>query len=284
MISNQPVSTSLIDRYLELLHIQREAPSLDYLSRLVQAQLRYIPYENISKILRLKAGRPGIPSFEEFIELHQDLGYGGTCYVQNGYFVGLLNNLGFEAEILGVGKDVESATHPTCRVSVGEKKYIVDLGNFSAFAGPFSLEPGTVVEAQVGEWLNRYLAGPDATHEMSISRDGKPGRSWRSHSLAREFSFFEPAMLKTFSKDTLFMSTIACYRVFNGNPVYQWGPTLVDASGSELKKTKLADIEDLERIYAHTLKAPKFQVREAVEFLRDHFGVDIFVPPKKSDW
>lgn len=268
--------SKLIQRYLKILHLNQQVPSLEYLQKLVQAQLQYVPYENISKVLRFKEQKLNIPDFEEFIELNEEFGFGGTCFVQNGYFVELLNGLGFHAEIIGVGVDPESPTHPTCRVRVDAKSYIVDLGNFSTFAGPFSLELGTSIESTGGEWTYTYQALPDLTHQMLSKRGEEKGRTHRSHPPVRDLSFFAPAIQKSFGKETIFMNTVVCHRMLSGSAVYQWGPTLVKVEGGENKKSKIADIADLERVYRDVLGVPKFPVREALEVLREFNGVNVW--------
>ena len=46
------------DRYLVLLGVEREAPSLDALTRLVRAQVLTVPFENITALLRRRDARP----------------------------------------------------------------------------------------------------------------------------------------------------------------------------------------------------------------------------------
>ena len=67
------------ERYLSILEIEPEPPSLDHLSRLVRAQITRVPFENISKLyLRKTQGATYIPTLEEHLDGIERYSFGGT--------------------------------------------------------------------------------------------------------------------------------------------------------------------------------------------------------------
>ena len=57
------------ERYVAILGVESESPSLDHLSRLVRAQITRVPFENISKLyLKITQGAAYIPSLEEHLD------------------------------------------------------------------------------------------------------------------------------------------------------------------------------------------------------------------------
>lgn len=78
--------SDLLERYLNLLGVQRRKPSLDALCELVQAHLMRVPFENISKLYYKKhQGLRGLRSLELFLDGIERFHFGGTCYTNNYY-------------------------------------------------------------------------------------------------------------------------------------------------------------------------------------------------------
>ncbi len=90
------------ERYLSILGVEREAPSIDHLRRLVRAQLVRVPFENISKVyLKKTRGASSIPSLEEHLDGIEGFGFGGTCYANNPHFANLLRHCGYDVDLCG---------------------------------------------------------------------------------------------------------------------------------------------------------------------------------------
>lgn len=96
------------EKYLKLLGIQMEPPSVSFLAAIVKRHLAMVPYENISKIIRFHEVEPSIPSLAEFVEGIAEKTYGGTCFAQNIYLNHILNYLGFKSKLIGIRKDANS--------------------------------------------------------------------------------------------------------------------------------------------------------------------------------
>jgi arylamine N-acetyltransferase len=124
--------------YLDLLGLEREPPTLDYLKRLTRAHVIRVPFENISSILRrAAAGSAPVPPIDRDLELRawRDLRGGGVCFVITDMFGTLLESLGFQAHaILAVISFPGS--HQGVVVQIGERRYLVDAGNGAPFFEP----------------------------------------------------------------------------------------------------------------------------------------------------
>lgn len=123
-----------IEAYLQYLKIDREAPSLNYLQRLIQQHLSRIPYETFSKF-HYFTGRTGfVPSLEVFVENLMEKGWGGTCYTLNMNFSRLLSGLGFTCSLVRVNPG-----HLAIMVILENRQFYVDVGYGSPIMKPVEL-------------------------------------------------------------------------------------------------------------------------------------------------
>jgi arylamine N-acetyltransferase len=139
-------------QYLELLGLQREEPTLDYLKRLTRAHLSRVPFENITSILRRgAAAEAAVPPLDQVTELQawRDCRGGGLCFEVTNMFGTLLAGLGFRthavlANISFVG------SHQAVEVDVDGVRYLVDAGNGAPFFDPIPISANAVEVAHVG--------------------------------------------------------------------------------------------------------------------------------------
>ncbi|WP_018664422.1 arylamine N-acetyltransferase [Heyndrickxia acidiproducens] len=122
------------DAYIHYLKLDREQPGINYLQRLIQNHLSYIPYETFSKFHYFQDGNY-IPSFETFVRNLWEKGWGGTCFTLNINFARLLKALGFECSLVRVVPG-----HIALMVLLNGKKLYVDVGYGSPIMKPVELE------------------------------------------------------------------------------------------------------------------------------------------------
>src|SRR4051812_29016960 len=94
-------SAAWIERYLALLGVEREAPSLPALGRLLRAHLDTVPFENVTSILRRHA-HPGLGPVsdldrETVLQNWEARAGGGVCFEVTEMFSTLLTGLGYQA-------------------------------------------------------------------------------------------------------------------------------------------------------------------------------------------
>jgi N-hydroxyarylamine O-acetyltransferase len=128
-------NNKLFAKYLNILEVEIEAPSLELLRKIVKSHLAKIPFENISKLIFKKKGMIDIPDLEMYLNGIEEHHFGGTCYSINYYLYLLLEYLGFNIKLCGA--DMRNPdVHLISMVNVDSKEFIVDCG----YAAPF-LEP-----------------------------------------------------------------------------------------------------------------------------------------------
>src|SRR5215213_9159999 len=90
-----------VERYLALLSVEREAPSLPALGRLIRAHLAAVPFENVTSILR-RHGCPGtglVPAVDpdQVLQTWEARAGGGVCFEVAEMLSTLLTALGYQA-------------------------------------------------------------------------------------------------------------------------------------------------------------------------------------------
>ena len=133
----QPLNPRQVQAYLR--HLDSPAPRVAdraALDRLIQAQLRQVPFENLDVLL----GRPIVLDADALFAKVIERGRGGYCFEINSLFARLLLALGYEVSLLGgrvrwgLAEDAPQTmlSHLLLRVELAEGPFIVDIG----FGGP----------------------------------------------------------------------------------------------------------------------------------------------------
>lgn len=130
-INGRPMKKLQIQQYLRKLQLNDFEPTVNLatLTKLQDAHLKYIPYENFdclnSKITSLKRQ----DMFNKVI-MHNR---GGICFELNGLYNWLLESLGFEvtsysARFIDKMETYQLRRHRVMCVTLGEKRYLTDVG------------------------------------------------------------------------------------------------------------------------------------------------------------
>ncbi len=103
-----------------------------------------LPYENISKIIKVTESqdgqKPDIRLPEEVIADHIEHSLGGTCFSLTFYLQTILTHLGFPCYPVMADMRVGRNVHCCLLVRMGDAKYLVDPGYL--LAQPMELDPG----------------------------------------------------------------------------------------------------------------------------------------------
>lgn len=130
-INGRPMKKLQIEQYLRKLQLNDFEPAVNLatLTKLQDAHLKYIPYENFdclnSKITSLKRH----DMFNKVI-MHNR---GGICFELNGLYNWLLESLGFDvtsysARFIDKMETYQLRRHRVMCVALGEKRYLTDVG------------------------------------------------------------------------------------------------------------------------------------------------------------
>lgn len=124
-----------VQQYLLHLRLEKEAPSINYLQRLIQHHLSMVPYETFSKFHYYLNGPELVPSLPDFVKNLTERGWGGTCFTLNMNFARLLSELGFDCSLVRV-----EPAHLAIMVNYNGKRLYVDVGYGSPIIKPIELE------------------------------------------------------------------------------------------------------------------------------------------------
>lgn len=127
------LSDELLERVLERLDFNhRPPPTLESLRRLYAAWCRRVPFDNVRKLIHIRAGKGGpLPgsTAEDFFEAWLKHGTGGTCWTGAGACHALLQSLDFDT-LRGIGTMLVTPglppNHGTVQVAFGSEKFLVD--------------------------------------------------------------------------------------------------------------------------------------------------------------
>ncbi|MFD1708209.1 arylamine N-acetyltransferase [Siminovitchia sediminis] len=124
-----------VRQYIKHLRLEQEAPTVNYLQRLIQHHLTLVPYETFSKFYYYLKGPEFVPSFPVFVENLTKKGWGGTCFTLNMNFARLLSELGYNCSLVRVDPG-----HIAIMVHINGKRLYVDVGYGSPIMKPVELE------------------------------------------------------------------------------------------------------------------------------------------------
>jgi arylamine N-acetyltransferase len=262
-----PVVTTpeTFERYLSILGVEPQPPSLDHLRRLVGAQLTRVPFENISKLFLKKTENASyIPSLEEHLDGIERFGFGGTCYANNPYFVELLLNCGYDVDLCGADM-TRPDVHVVSFVRLDGREYLVDVGYGAPFFEPMPRDLDHEHEIAFGR--NRYVLHPqDSLGRSRVDQivDGNLIHGYVAKPKLREIGFFAEVIRESYTEAATFMNVVVVERFFSGHSVRIHNFTLTESTPDNATTTQLADKEELVEAIEHHCGFPGEIVREAI--------------------
>lgn len=164
-----PFSAAQLDATLARLglSVERPAPTLANLDRLIHAALHQLPFENLDVLLEKDVDIDPQAAFAKVVEQQR----GGYCFELNSLLARLLTSLDYRVTLLvgrvrwGLPADapLTPQSHLLLRVDLDEGVYLVDIG-FGGPASPRAL-PLRLNEELPGGW--RLTGEPDGELEMA---------------------------------------------------------------------------------------------------------------------
>jgi len=130
------------DRYLALLGVEREAPSLEALTRLVRAHVLTVPFENVTALLRRRdcpAGPVPPMDLDALLDTWERKAGGGICFELAAMFARLLASIGYDLYVVLARVSLPDG-HQAIHVTLDGKRYLVDLGTGGPIFQPIPLD------------------------------------------------------------------------------------------------------------------------------------------------
>jgi len=134
--------TSWAERYLTLLGVDVQAPTLDGLRAIAAVHPRRVPFENISAILRRHdRGIGPVPplDLDAALDAWCARRAGGVCFEVTAMVDRLLSALGYRTHPV-LAQGTFPGSHQANLVELDGQRYLVDLGNAAPFVEPIPLE------------------------------------------------------------------------------------------------------------------------------------------------
>ena len=167
------ISPLLVDQILDHLGIETELTSLNALDKLMDAYVRRVPWESISRMAqRAKVAHisrcPRWPV--QFWEQAMQQGTGGTCFESNYAFYQLLLTLGYRGYLTINNMQDSIGCHTAIIIEFLGKKYLVDAG--LPLHVPIPLDPTkpTVRESD----FHTFTVTPTKPNHYRVTRDRHP--------------------------------------------------------------------------------------------------------------
>lgn len=120
------MTTAAVDRLLAFLALDREAPTLDYLNRIIREHQIRVPFETLTKLIDYEPGlRRGdfLPPFDEYVDRIVGRGAGGLCWTLARGLQVLLDELGFHTALM-----LMEPGHCCVRVELAQGPFYADVG------------------------------------------------------------------------------------------------------------------------------------------------------------
>lgn len=266
-----PPTADWIRRYLALLQVEPEPPSLEALARLARAHLLTVPFENVSSLVRVRASMGGpIPPFDVDAMLASwEAGRaGGLCYEVTMVFPRLLVALGYrlhpvQAQITFPG------SHQAILVELDGGRYLVDVANGAPLFDPIPLtgefevhcaglsyrfRPGSTA----GEWLQDRGIGKAwrrfCTYDLNPPTQADRNATYQRHHTRGE-SFVASDLVMIRCQDDVVW-------VFREGAL-----TRYTAAGK--RSERLSGADEIERLAREVFSMPALPVREGIAALQE---------------
>ena len=258
-------SRILFDKYLSLLGLRRLPPSLESLAELVAAQLKRIPFENISQLYYLnKFGQKSIPDLNQYLNGIERHNFGGTCYSNNYFFHLLLINLGYNCILCGADM-AEPDVHLVNIVTLNGHEYIVDTGYAAPFDHPLPRDLDKDYIIALGR--DRYVIKPKdkiGNSKIELFRDGQLIHGYTAKPIHRPIEYFESAITDSYLSDSTFMKSILLVRIDTNRSFVIYNLSIIESEGANFQIQRIPNHKELPRIIEKHFSIPRKIVAEAL--------------------
>ena len=268
------IPSEWVSRYVRLLGVAREAPSLDALARLTRAHLLTVPFESVTSVLRRRAHPNGaVPPLDpaSLLTAWEERRSGALCFDAAEMVPRLLSALGYRA-FPTAGQIGWPGSHQSVLVELDEGRFLVDVGNGSPFSEPIPLDGESVVRRAGLAYRFRPGDAPDEwVQDRRIDDVWKPFCRYDLHpsSPAERDAAFQRHHVPTESWVASTLTLIRCEEdrvsVFRNGELIRF-----TAEGKQVEP--IASPAEYGSIAAAVFGLPNLPIAEAHRALFDHAG------------
>jgi len=269
---NTALNEVQIGRYLRLLDVERQAPSLSALEEIVRAHLVRVPFENISKLYRWKSGLAGIPRVDDFLDGIERYNFGGTCYANNYHLYLLLNGLGYDVKLCSADMHTLDV-HMVVMARVEGREYLVDGGYGAPFLSPIPRDLDHNYAIALG--CEHYVVKPqdqNGCSRVELWRDGGLKHGYLAKPVPREIGYFNKVVADSFRPSATFLHAVLLVRLWPDRSTVIHNLTRIESRGMACKRFGIANREQLPGVIEEHYGIPAEITREALESVGEFRG------------
>lgn len=258
---------AVLQRYLGLLGVRQKRPVFDALAELVAAQIMRVPFENISKLHRLRSGTAGLAGIETFLDGIEQYNFGGTCYSNNFHFYTLLASLGYDVRLCSADM-ANPDVHMVIIARVDGREFLVDVGYAAPFLAPLPRDLRTDFVIALGR--DRYVLkpqDPSGRSRLELYRDGALTHGYLAKPGPRRIADFSHVIADSFRPAATFLNAILLARFFADRSVVIHNLSLIQSHGSQSNIRPLKDRGELTEAIERHFEIPREISASAVQGL-----------------
>jgi len=158
------------DRLLAHLQLERETPSLDYLSRIIREHQLRVPFETLTKLADYEPGRARgefLPPIDVYVERIIERGAGGLCWTLARGLHFLLTDVGFDAALMYMDPG-----HCCVRVELPEGSFYADVGYSAPIFRAYPLFESFTIESASERFVYDVSDG-----RIAVTRNPGPAKT-----------------------------------------------------------------------------------------------------------
>lgn len=172
-MATKPLAPEWTKRILDKWEVAAAAPTLPFLTQLIDAYVQHVPWETASRIAR-KANTPDWQTCprlgEAFWQENLAQGTGGTCFESNYAFFSLLRALGYEGYLTINNMGETIGCHTAIVLRLEGAKWLADVG--IPLYAPMRLDAAAITQYETP--FHRYTITPQGNNQYQIERSDHP--------------------------------------------------------------------------------------------------------------
>jgi len=254
--------------YLDYLQIPVQQPSYSYLQTILQAHLKRIPFENVTKIIQYAKGTEEdqwVPNVETFVDRLHQWRSGGNCFSQAYSLYHLLQQLGFETNYRYF-----EPTHLVVEVIL-DRPYLVDVSFNFPYTRPF-VENEPYYQIYLGDELIYDYDTQLDRWKLTRKLFGEVMQTKVLHPEPLGWEEILPIVKKSYDRKNKFMQNLYLNKLDGDRHLTLRNKTLIERTASGIEELEL-DERDIDHILKEEFNRPNLPWWQAVHILQSVLNV-----------
>jgi arylamine N-acetyltransferase len=269
----QSLNAPLVKDILGYLECPPKAPTLRYLNQLIQAYIRKVPWESVSRIIKRQTTPetkdcPRLP--EEFWREAVQHGFGGTCFESSLAFYSLLTALGYEGYLTVNDMGDSIGCHAAIVLLLDGQKYLVDVT--IPVHATVRIDPQKTIRRNTT--MFDYIIRPVAQHKYEVKRSNRPSKIlFTLIDIPVSLPDYQAVVEDDYSEATgRFLKSVVMVKVVDGMAQRFFSdqrPFNLESIDRASKVEKIIEPETLPHTLAERFQLPEDSISTALSLIQD---------------